>query len=312
MKKLLIALAALGERLRVWLIAQHWFSSILLPAIPRNLRWWLRAAYLAPIDALDRLRSDDSVAAPPRAHNFSGAAIDLQANGAGLIAALEEVAGLTPASRVLDVGCGMGRLAMAMAGYLGPTGAYEGLDIVPDGIRWCREHVAAPYGNVHFTLSDVRNDEYNPGGSIAAVDYRFPFEDASFDVVVLVSVFTHMLPPELGHYLDEIARVLALGGRCFATYYLLTPEARDRMANHRSALRFKHDFGSHAVVSTKMPELSVGYHDRYLDEVYARHGLAGERYPGYWCGQPSKWSPASGTGEQDVLVARKLDVPTLV
>ena len=213
---------------------------------------------------------------------------------------------------MLDVGCGLGRLATALAGYLGPEGSYDGLDIVPDGIDWCREHIAGPHDNVRFTLSDVRNEEYNPQGTIDAVDYRFPFEDGSFDVVVLVSVFTHMLPDELDHYLGEIARVLGPQGKCFATYYLLTPQARALMATRSSPLSFKHDFGSHAVVSAKMPELAVGYHDGYLDDLYAKHGLSGERYFGYWCGQPSKWSPDSGTGEQDVLVGSKVLVSTMV
>src|SRR5215470_2049433 len=43
------------ERLQIWLLRQAWFHSVLLPALPRQLRWILRKMYLAPVDLADRL-----------------------------------------------------------------------------------------------------------------------------------------------------------------------------------------------------------------------------------------------------------------
>ena len=114
---------------------------------------------------------------------------------------------------------------------------------------------------------------------------------------------------EVDHYLGEIARVLAPDGRCFASYYLLTRESRARMHSKESVMRFNHDRGSHWIVSAKVPELSVGYDDSFLTDLYAKHGLSGERYLGHWCGQPSHWSSTSNFGEQDVIVARKTLLP---
>ena len=210
-----------------------------------------------------------------------------------------------PSSRVLDLGCGMGRLGAAMAWFLEPSGSYDGLDIVPDGIGWCHENIVGPHENIRFTLANVYNREYNPGGSVSAVDFVFPFPDEAFDVVVLASVFTHMLPDDVDHYLGEIARVLAPGGRCFASCYLLTPDALTRMRSKESVLTFNHNHGTYWVVSSKVPELSVGYDDGFLSDLYTKHGLSNERYPGHWCGQPSHWSKESSFGEQDVIVARK-------
>jgi SAM-dependent methyltransferase len=305
MKRALLRLASTAERSRIWLLDQKWFTSRLLPAMPRSLRWMMRRIYFAPIDLVDRLRGPDRAVAPPRGVNYSGAVIDFEGSGSALVRALGDVAGLVPSSRVLDIGCGMGRLAAAMTGFLDERGSYDGLDIVPDGIAWCRENVVSPHGNVRFTLADVYNREYNPAGTSAAVDYVFPFADESFDVIVLVSVFTHMVPDEVDRYLGEIARVLAPGGRCFASYYLLTSEALMRMRSKESAVRFNHDRGSHWLVSAKVPELSVGYDDVFLTDLYAQHGLSSDRYLGYWCGQPSHWSRDSGLGEQDVIVAGK-------
>lgn len=294
-----------AERLRHWLLSQQWFSSILLPALPRKVRWALRWVYLAPIDLAERLFGRRDSMAPPRAHNCTGAVSDLEASRKALVDALVEVAGLTPSARVLDVGCGFGRLAAGLTGYLDAGGSYDGFDIVPEAVTWCATNISAPHGNIRFRRADIYNKEYNPRGRTKAVDYRFPFGDETFDVVVLVSIFTHMLPPEVDNYIGEIAQVLKPKGRCFATYLLLTPEARRLMSSPDSIMNFKHNLGSHWLVSTKVPELAVGYNENVVRELYAKHGLSWELYPGYWCGQASHWPRDSGIGEQDVVVARK-------
>jgi ubiquinone/menaquinone biosynthesis C-methylase UbiE len=304
-KSVVLRITSAAERLRMWLLHQQWFSSRVLPAMPRRLRWLARSIYLKPIDLADRLRGPDRPVAPPRAHNPSGSVIDFEASGSALRGAIGELAGLTPSSRVLDVGCGMGRLAASLSTYLDESGSYDGLDIVPDAIKWCSENIVGPHDNVHFWLSDVYNGEYNPQGKIEADKYVFPFENESFDVVALDSVFTHMLPADMEHYLGEISRVLKPGGRCFATYFLLTEQSRELMLKKDSTTTFKQNFGSYSVTSAKVPELAVGYDDGYISELYARLGMTDERYPGFWCGQPSRWSPDSGTGLQDVLVATK-------
>jgi hypothetical protein len=63
--------------------------------------------------------------------------------------------------------------------------------------------------------------------------------------------------------------------------------------------------GSHWLVSRKVPELAVGYEENFVRDLYEKHGLVWVLYPGYWCGQASRWARDSGIGEQDVLVARK-------
>jgi SAM-dependent methyltransferase len=117
---------------------------------------------------------------------------------------------VTPSSHILDVGCGIGRLAVAMPGFLDADGGYEGFDIVPGGIEWCQQHIVSPHSNVRFTLADVYNKEYNPKGRVQPADYRFPYPDGTFDVAVLISVFTHMLPPAVDRYVGSAALVPAV------------------------------------------------------------------------------------------------------
>jgi SAM-dependent methyltransferase len=304
-----LALVVSGlEHLRIWLLTRQWFSSVLLPAMPRQLRWFLRRVYLAPIDVADRLLGRHNADLPSKAGTFTGAVHDFAASGEALVNALRDVAGMTTSSHVLDIGCGVGRLAIPSSRFLGPDGSYEGIDIVPDGIAWCKQHISSPHDNVHFTLADVYNKEYNPKGRVQAADYRFPYEDETFDVVVLVSVFTHMLPAEVERYVSEIARVMKKNGRMFATYSLITPESLQLMDSPASAMRFKHHRGSHWVISERVPELAVAYDEPYIREVYAKSGFADppDVYVGAWCGRTGYWPLDSGLGDQDTLVATKL------
>jgi len=207
-------------------------------------------------------------------------------------------------SRVLDIGCGMGRIAFALSNYLSPEGRYEGIDVVPAGVAWGQTHIGRNFPNFHFTLADVFNAEYNPGGSQRASEYRFPFRDGSFDLVLLSSVFTHLRPEALEHYVREIARMLAPGGHCFATLFLLNDDSRDRMARGESAINFKHSFGTHAVVSTRVPELSIAYDEEYIKRAFALAGLHHlDIAYGGWCGRKPLWSEESGPGDQDVVIA---------
>lgn len=118
---------------------------------------------------------------------------------------------------MLDVGCGSGRMALPLTGYLNSEGRYAGFDISQKAIAWCQEHITSAHPNFQFEVSDIYNSLYNPKGKYQSLDFRFPYPDASFDVVFLTSVFTHMFPPDVEHYLDEISRVLKPGGRCLCT-----------------------------------------------------------------------------------------------
>jgi SAM-dependent methyltransferase len=98
-------------------------------------------------------------------------------------------------SHVLDVGCGIGRLARTLTDVLDPAagGAYGGFDPVAPAVAWCAARYPAPFRFVH---ADLRNDLYNPDGVVRAADYRFPVDDGWATLVVATSVFTHLDRPE--------------------------------------------------------------------------------------------------------------------
>jgi SAM-dependent methyltransferase len=293
--------------LRMWLLRQPAFTSTVLPAIPRPVRWLLRRLFFLPVDAVDRLFGRGETMVPPMAEIFAGSVDGFRASGDTLVHHLVEFAGLEPSTKILDIGSGMGRLAVPLTEYLSVSGSYDGLDIVESGVAWCNEHIASEHQNFRFHLADVFNKEYNPRGRFQASEYRFPYADESFDLAILISVFTHMLPADMEHYVSEIGRVLKPGGRCFATYFLVNDDSRRLMEAGESSLRFKHDLGTHWVVTTKVPELSVGYEETYARSVYdqgRRFSEVAVHYGG-WCGREPFWSHESGLGDQDVVVATR-------
>ena len=100
----------------------------------------------------------------------------------------------TPNDRVLELGCGVGRIGLQLAPKVG---RWEGADISANMLEVARSRLAG-YSNVGFTeLKRSRLDG---------------LDDASFDKVYCVAVFIHMDKEDFFLYLEEIARVLKPGG----------------------------------------------------------------------------------------------------
>jgi SAM-dependent methyltransferase len=153
-------------------------------------------------------------------------------DGQRLKRTLIEHMGLKPTDRVLEVGCGAGRQALALADYLQP-GGYVGFDVDEQAIRACRSTPALHH--FRFFVADVENEVYRPIATTTASHYRFPLDDDSFDFVFLASVFTHMLEDDCANYAAEIMRVLAPGGTAAVSTYLRVPQTEG--LTHRFAAR---------------------------------------------------------------------------
>jgi SAM-dependent methyltransferase len=256
MKRALLHRVSAIERLRIWLLERAWFHSRLLPALPRRLRWMVRRIHFAPVDVADRLLGRQDPGLPPKALMFTGASMDFAASGRRPLETICSITGANPSSYILEVGCGIGRLATAMPAFLDADGRYEGLDTVPEGIEWCEEHIVGPHDNINFTLADVYNKEHNPKGRKQAADYQFPYEGEAFDVAILISVFTHMLPTDVDRYVGEIARVLRPSGRICASWSSINPESLGLMRSGGGSVHLRCNLGTHGSPARRYPSLA--------------------------------------------------------
>jgi SAM-dependent methyltransferase len=125
--------------------------------------------------------------------------------------------GMRPTSHVLDVGCGIGRLAYECASYLDDDATYAGLDISPAVIAWLNDNYAPRLPGFRFDLLDVHNESYRIRGSMGPEHVRFPYEDERFDVACAFEVFMHVSLDGIRNYLSEMARVLRPGGLALVT-----------------------------------------------------------------------------------------------
>jgi ubiquinone/menaquinone biosynthesis C-methylase UbiE len=222
-------------------------------------------------------------------------------NGEEFLSYFIKLGGLKPTDKILDVGSGIGRKAVPLTGYLNEDGGYEGFDIVRVGINWCRKKISRTHPNFHFQLADVFNALYNQSGKCNASEYRFPFENETFDLVVLTSVFTHMLLKDMENYLSEIARVLKNGGRCLITFFLLNEESLELIRAKKSALSFEYEMGKYRIENADIQEAAVGYEESFIFMSLRERGLTIDKpiHYGSWCGRRAYLS------YQDIVVARK-------
>lgn len=184
-------------------------------------------------------------------------------------AVLDWIDGLTlaPGSRVLEVGCGAGFMAIVLAqrGF-----RVCAVDSVEDMVELARQH-AAEHGVIESLTLDV--------GDV----YALAFEDESFDLVIAIGVIPWLERPERA--IQEMTRVARPGG-----YVILTTANRAGLASLLDPLmnpllaplkRRMKELLDRARLHRQSP--SMTFHScRYIDKLLARAGLVKSR--GMTCG----------------------------
>jgi SAM-dependent methyltransferase len=204
--------------------------------------------------------------------------------------------GLHPADAVLEVGCGIGRMAIPLIRHLSEQGSYIGLEIDGAKVRYCAETVGAVAANFSFVQADVFSKYYNPRGTGPGSAYVFPFESEHFDFVFLTSVFTHMLPADMEHYVQEISRVMAPDATLISSYWL------SRTAVGAPYHRYS-DVSE--VYNIDEPEHGVVFKESYVREVVEDAGLRIQRlWRGSRFGQDDP--DHNRNSQQDIVIAAKI------
>jgi SAM-dependent methyltransferase len=118
---------------------------------------------------------------------------------------------------VLDIGCSCGKVARLLA--YNPQVSFLGVDVFAPAIEWCQRAFAA-VPRFEFRHLDVASQLYNPDGKIKGSEVKLPAEDASVDVTVAGSLFTHLLEDDFKHYLSEVRRCLKPSGSAVVSLLL--------------------------------------------------------------------------------------------
>ncbi|MGE5359594.1 MAG: class I SAM-dependent methyltransferase [Bacteroidales bacterium] len=201
---------------------------------------------------------------------------------------------------VLELGCGHGRTARGLIGYLQAPGRYMGVDVDRRRLDDARQRITPYHPNFQFTWADVRNRHYNPAGITAGADYRFPFAERDFDVIYAASLFTHLLPDETRNYLREARRVLKRGGRCLFSFFVL-----DHYRGPGTSVSPLYDFAfalpgqpGVAVSNPDFPDNAVAYSSDLISAYARSAGFTVDRLlPGFWSDPPDRW-----VNEQDLVL----------
>lgn len=274
--------------------------------IARRLYYWLspdmrrlaRRLVYFPFDLWDTITGKRLPMVPPRGMIFTGSG-DFVSSGKQLVDLCIIQTQLQPHHQVLDVGCGIGRLAVALTSYLNNQGTYSGFDVVNDGIQWCKQEITSRFPNFQFIHTPLRNDLYNLSTSQRAEQFVFPYANNSFDLVVLTSVFTHMQPAEVQHYLKEIKRVLKPGGKCLATFFVIDEETITQIEHRPDVMQFEYEYENYYLHDEKVKDANIAFKWNALQQMSSNADLSINTFnKGWWRGTER----SNSFNFQDVLI----------
>jgi len=266
-----------------------------------NLRLLARRIFYFPTDLINTIKNTDKDSLiPPKGMIFTGSG-DFVKQGEKMVGYFKEYCNIKPNDAILDIGSGIGRIAVPLTKVLDKKGRYEGFDIVDVGVNWCKNKISSRYPNFNFLLVELENDLYTSKGKDAST-FKFPYQSASFNSSILTSVFTHMVPNEVDNYLTEINRVLVKGGYCFATFFILNEESKALMTKKNSFM-FNHDLGHYSLMDENVKSANVAFKESYLLKLFEKKGFTvEEKLDGFWCGREK----SACKDFQDIIILKKI------
>lgn len=183
---------------------------------------------------------------------------------------------VSSSSDILDIGCGCGRFALAVADIL-EDGTYVGLDPDREHINWCNETIASRNGRFRFYHLDIDAPPYNERGRVRPEEVELPVSGA-FDIVILSSVLTHMMPTAITHYLLKLSGLLESDGQCLLSALLLNDEAKQAIREGRTDFKFVHALGSCCwALDRENPLEGVAMEEEWFLERLGANGLVLDR-----------------------------------
>jgi SAM-dependent methyltransferase len=212
-------------------------------------------------------------------------------------------------SKLLDFGCGIGRVALSVLKHTPHINRMTGLDIVPQLVNFCRENISAAFPQTHFQLVKGSNDHYDH--FIAAAPTKSVYEDgalstlsASFTGAYAFSVFTHVEIADFGPLLRSLFEYLKPGGELLFTAFLLTPLSRNAIDTKTALFAFGdcgYESNGRIFVGNKKDRLGfIAYDVSSIEQITYEAGLTITHIEhGAWTGA------GFSSSLQDVIVCRR-------
>jgi len=177
---------------------------------------------------------------------------------------------LPPGSRLLDLGCGDGRhirITRYMNGVLG-----VGLDIGTEEVR--KTKIALHELDAMPIEEGGSHDQAGAWGVVRGSGYELPFEDTSFDCIIISEVLEHL--HEDDRALEELSRVLKPGGILAVSVPREGPEALCWLLSRQ----YRTSPGGHVRIYRR-DELRRKI-ERHGYSIYATHFAHGLHSPYWW------------------------------
>jgi SAM-dependent methyltransferase len=242
--------------------------------------------------------TDTTIPLPPQNLRLMGDSDERFVESGVQLARLLYRLGLEDDHELLDVGCSVGRLAIGLMAGTGFRGRYVGFDVMRDQVMWARQTLPAVAPGYRFRHVDVRNDRYNPSGTVEPADLRFPARSGGFHMASLFSIFTHFYKEDIAIYLRELRRVLRPGGTVVATWFLYDDDSYDAAVG--SAYPMTHRLDDVTIYNdADDPLRAIAFHERAAREMVAAAGLEVALV------EYGTWKGGAGPEFQDVVVLRK-------
>ncbi len=207
--------------------------------------------------------------------------------------------GLKPNNHFLDIGSGIGRIAIGLTPYL--KGDYQGFEAMKLGAEWCTKNITPRFSNFRFQYVGLHNDLYNSGG-IDAATYTFGYPSDSFDMACAISVFSHMVDNEVENYLSESYRVLKKGGKLIATFFVMDQDSLSAMEGDYKGFKFDSEYQNYYLMDKNVTSANVCFKKHYLNAIIAKSGFTIQTMTrGSWFGIEN----GNDLAFQDVLILVK-------
>lgn len=206
-----------------------------------------------------------------------------------------------PEHKILDVGCGCGRIAIHFLNHLNKEGTFIGIDSNKKLLSYCSDNISKASDNFKFEYVDAYNGAYSPEGKLKCQDIIFPIENESIDIIIMWSVFTHMYLKDIDSYLKEIYRVLKKGGLFISSFNLYNQFISNQIKTGKSYLDIKYPIDENSYsLNKEKPESGFAHDEEKIKELYWKNGLFLKEI------KYGIWSSKELTGEfHDCVIAQK-------